>query len=154
MFSADARGGYEPTGIAICDHDANERNQGRFPVDFCFRITKEERDCLRSQIATFAERTRDRRYLPYVFTKQDVQVMLGSDIAALFELPVRRINEQMKRNPDRFPEDFCFQLTKEEILRSQIATSSSWGGRRHLPCVYTEQGTIALAGGVSLLVVN
>ena len=52
----------------------------------------------------------------------------------------------MKRNPDRFPEDFCFQLTKEEILRSQFVTSSSWGGRRYLPYVYTEQGIIALAG--------
>ena len=50
--------------------------------------------------------------------------------AALFELPVWRKNEQMKRNPDRFPEDFCFQLAKEEILRSQFATSSSWGGRQ------------------------
>jgi|GEM_PF-2017758 len=75
-----------------------------------------------------------------IFTIRGVQVMLDSDIAALFEIPVRRINEQMKRNPDRFPEDFCFKLTKEEILRSQFATSSSWGGRRYLPYVYTEQG--------------
>lgn len=84
-----------------------------------------------------------------IFTIRGVQVMLDTDIAALFELPVRRINEQMKRNPDRFPEDFCFQLTQEEVMslsRSQFAISSSWGGRRYLPYVYTEQGIIALAG--------
>ncbi len=135
-------------------NEQRRRNQGRFPVDFCFRITKEERDCLRSQIATFTERTRDRKYLPYVFavdnwpreprcayglinivssriTIRGVQVMLDSDIAALFEIPVRRINEQMKRNPNRFPEDFCFQLAQEEVMslsRSQFAISSSWGG--------------------------
>ena len=72
--------------------------------------------------------------------------MLDSDIASLFQVGVKPMNQQMKRNPDRFPEDFCFQLTKEEILRSQFATSSSWGGRRYLPYVYTEQGIIALAG--------
>ena len=80
--------------------------------------------------------------------------MLDSDIASLFQVGVKLLNQQRKRNPDRFPEDFCFQLTKEKILRSQIATSSSWGGRRHLPYVYTEQGIIALAGGISHLAVN
>ena len=78
--------------------------------------------------------------------------MLDSDIAALFELPVRRINEQMKRNPDRFPEDFCFQLTQEKAMslsRSQFAitmqTKGIKGGRPYLPYVYAEQGVIALA---------
>ncbi|MBO5528782.1 MAG: ORF6N domain-containing protein [Bacilli bacterium] len=82
-------------------------------------------------------------------TISGVQVMLDSDIAALFELPVRRINEQMKRNPDRFPEDFCFQLTKEERdrLRSQIvAFTERTRDRKYLPYVFTEQGIIALAG--------
>ena len=60
------------------------------------------------------------------------------------------INVAMKRNPDRFPKDFCFQLTEEEILRSQFGTSSSWGGRRYLPYAYTEQGIIALAGVLRL----
>ena len=88
-----------------------------------------------------------------IFTIRGVQVMLDSDIAALFELPVRRINEQMKRNPDRFPEDFCFQLTQEEVMslsRSQFAitmqTKGIKGGRSYLPYVYAEQGIIALAG--------
>ncbi len=78
--------------------------------------------------------------------------MLDSDIAALFELPVRRINEQMKRNPNRFPEDFCFQLKQEEAMnlsRSQFAitmqTKAIKSGRSYLPYVYTEQGIIALA---------
>ena len=64
-----------------------------------------------------------------IFTIRGVQVMIDSDIAALFQVDVKRLNEQMKRNPGRFPKDFCFQLTEEEILRSQIATSNSWGGR-------------------------
>ena len=68
-----------------------------------------------------------------IFTIRGVQVMLDSDIAALFEIPVRRINEQMKRNPDRFPEDFCFQLTQEETMnlsRSQFAITMQTKGTR------------------------
>ena len=68
------------------------------------------------------------------------QVMLDSDLAQCFAVPTRRLNEQMKRNKDRFPEDFCFQLNSKEfiILKSQNAISS-YGGRRHLPYIYTEQ---------------
>ena len=75
------------------------------------------------------------------------QVMLDSDIAQCFNVPTSRLNEQMKRNKDRFPQDFCFQLNSCEFrnLTSQNAISS-YGGRRHLPYVYTEQGIIALAG--------
>ena len=75
------------------------------------------------------------------------QVMLDSDIAQCFNVPTSRLNEQMKRNKDRFPQDFCFQLNSNEFrnLTSQNAISS-YGGRRHLPYVYTEQGIIALAG--------
>ena len=77
------------------------------------------------------------------------QVMLDSDIAQCFAVPTRRLNEQMKRNKDRFPEDFCFQLNSEEfiILKSQNAISKIGSGGKHkLPFVYTEQGIIALAG--------
>lgn len=81
-----------------------------------------------------------------IYTIRGIQVMLDIDIAALFDVEVRLLNQQMKRNPERFPEDFCFRLTEEDILRSQFAISSSWGGRRYLPYVYTEQGIIALAG--------
>ena len=83
-----------------------------------------------------------------IFNIRGKQVMLDSDIASLFGTEVRRLNEQMKRNVGRFPEDFCFQLNSFEFknLISQNATSSvGYGGRRKLPYVYTEHGIIALA---------
>ena len=67
-------------------------------------------------------------------------VMLG-DLAQLYGVTVGRLNETVKRNEDRFPSDFMFQLTKPEFehLKSQIAISSSkWGGRRHAPYAFTE----------------
>jgi len=84
-----------------------------------------------------------------IFTIRGVQVMLDSDIASLFQVGVKLLNQQRKRNPDRFPEDFCFQLTKEERdrLRSQIVTfTERTRNRKYLPYVFTEQGIIALAG--------
>ena len=72
--------------------------------------------------------------------------MLDSDLAELYDVPTKRVNEAVRRNAERFPEDFMFQLTKEEleILRSQFATSS-WGGTRYLPYVFTEHGVLMLA---------
>ena len=75
-------------------------------------------------------------------------VMLDSDLAQLYGVTVGRLNEAVKRNEDRFPSDFTFQLTKAEFenLKSQIAISSSkWGGRRHAPYVFTEQGVAMLS---------
>ena len=74
------------------------------------------------------------------------KVMLDVDLAELYGVSVKRMNEQIKRNTDRFPIDFMFQLTKDELenLRSQIATSS-WGGRRYLPFAFTEHGVAMLA---------
>lgn len=74
------------------------------------------------------------------------QVMLDYDLAEIYGYEVKRLNEQVKRNIARFPEDFMFQLTKDEdkILKSQIATSS-WGGKRKLPYAFTEQGIYMLA---------
>jgi len=62
-------------------------------------------------------------------------------------VPSKRLNEQYRRNRERFPEDFAFQLTAEEAdsLRSQIATSSSHGGRRYRPPVFTEYGALMAA---------
>jgi len=73
--------------------------------------------------------------------------MLDNDLAELYEVETRRLNEQVQRNIDRFPEDFMFQLTEEEFanLKSQIATSS-WGGRRKLPNAFTEHGVLMLSG--------
>jgi hypothetical protein len=67
-------------------------------------------------------------------------VMLDADLAELYGVPTKRLNEQVTRNLERFPPDFLFELTAEEFddLRSQIATSS-WGGRRYLPRAFTEQ---------------
>ena len=74
------------------------------------------------------------------------QVMLDSDLAALYGYEVKAMNQQVKRNINRFPEDFMFQLTQDElkILKSQIVTSS-WGGVRKLPYAFTEQGIYMLA---------
>ncbi len=75
-------------------------------------------------------------------------VMLDSDLAQLYGVTVGRLNEAVKRNEDRFPGDFMFQLTQVEFehLISQIAISSSkWGGRRHAPYVFTEQGVAMLS---------
>jgi len=76
------------------------------------------------------------------------KVMLDRDLAELYEVPTRRLNEQVRRNIARFPSDFMFQLSSEETenLRSQFATSSSGhGGRRYLPYVFTEQGVAMLS---------
>jgi hypothetical protein len=75
------------------------------------------------------------------------KVMLDSDLAELYGVPTKRLNEQVRRNLNRFPPDFMFQLTRKESknLRSQIATSSSYGGRRYLPYAFTEHGALMLA---------
>ncbi len=74
------------------------------------------------------------------------KVMFDSDLAELYGVQTMRLNEQVKRNLRRFPEDFMFQLSQEEFinLKSQIAISS-WGGRRTLPYVFTEQGVAMLS---------
>jgi hypothetical protein len=73
--------------------------------------------------------------------------MLDADLAELYGVPTKRLNEAVRRNVARFPEDFMFRLTAEEAenLRSQIATSSLWGGRRYLPVAFTEQGVAMLS---------
>lgn len=80
------------------------------------------------------------------------QVMLDSDVAMLYHYETKYINLSVRRNIERFPENFCFQLNEMEMknLRLQIATSSlekeSYGGRRYLPYVFTEQGIAMLSG--------
>jgi len=76
------------------------------------------------------------------------KVMLDVDLAALYGVTTKRLNEQVKRNPGRFPEDFMFQLTPDEAepLRSQIATSNKGrGGRRYSPYVFTEHGAVMIS---------
>jgi hypothetical protein len=84
------------------------------------------------------------------------RVMLDSDLAMIYGVTTKRLNEQLKRNRARFPADFAFQLTVQEFrnlksqiatssLRSQFVTSSSHGGKRKLPWVFTEHGALMLA---------
>ena len=75
------------------------------------------------------------------------KVMIDHDLAKLYQVEKKRLNEQVSRNKERFPGDFMFQLNKEEFqnLKSQIATSS-WGGLRKLPFAFTEQGVAMLSG--------
>lgn len=98
-----------------------------------------------------------------IFLIRGQKVMLDQDLAELYGVETKRFNEQVRRNSERFPEDFMFQLTAEEFanlksqfvtssLRSQIATSNNpagtparRGGRRHLPYAFTEHGAIMAA---------
>ena len=85
-----------------------------------------------------------------IYEIRGVQVMLSSDVAKLYQVETRRINEIIKRNIKRFPDTFCFQLTEVEFynLRSQFAISkeNNHGGVRYLPYVLTEQGIMMLSG--------
>jgi hypothetical protein len=80
------------------------------------------------------------------------RVILDSDLADLYGVETRRLNEQVRRNEARFPEDFAFQVTPEELdnLKSQLATSrGQWGGRRKLPYAFTEHGALMAASVLS-----
>jgi hypothetical protein len=75
------------------------------------------------------------------------RIILDKDLARLYEVDTRQVTRQVKRNIERFPEDFMFQLTREELhnLMCQFGTSS-WGGTRKLPYAFTEQGVAMLSG--------
>ena len=80
-----------------------------------------------------------------IYFIRNVKVMLDSDLASLYEVDTSQLKRQVRRNIDRFPEDFMFELTsiEHEILRCQIGTSS-WGGSRVMPMAFTEQGVAML----------
>jgi hypothetical protein len=83
-----------------------------------------------------------------IYLIRSQKVMLDSDLADLYQVPTKSLNLAVRRNPDRFPADFMFQLTKEEFenLRFQSETSSSgYGGRRYLPYAFTELGVAMLS---------
>jgi ORF6N domain len=89
-----------------------------------------------------------KRVASKILILRNQKVILDTDLAELYGVPVKRLNEQLKRNLQRFPPDFLFTLTREEYknLRSQNATSSSvHGGRRYLPHAFTEHGAIMAA---------
>lgn len=81
-----------------------------------------------------------------IYLIRDQKVMIDRDLAELYGVETKVLKQQVKRNVERFPGDFMFELTKEEFdnLRSQFVTSS-WGGARYLPMVFTEQGVAMLS---------
>lgn len=113
----------------------NEEND-MVPIDEKLNIKKSETENIKNLI----------------YTIRGKQVMLDSDVAMLYHYETKYINLAVRRNKERFPENFCFQLTETETenLRLQIATSSlekeNYGGRRTLPYVFTEQGIAMLSG--------
>ena len=83
-----------------------------------------------------------------IYEIRGYKVMLDSDLADLYEVPTKRLNEAVKRNLARFPKHYMFQLTNNEFesMRSQFATSNKTrGGRRYMPYVFTEQGVAMLS---------
>lgn len=90
-----------------------------------------------------------------IFMIRGQRAMLDSDLAKIYGVTTARLNQQVNRNQERFPEDFMFQLTKEEYesLMLQIATSKKGrGGRRKLPYVFTEHGAIMLASVLNTII--
>ena len=85
-----------------------------------------------------------------IYFIRNQKVMLDSDLSELYGVETKQLKRQVKRNIERFPKDFMFQLTNQEndFLRSQIGTSS-WGGNRYLPYVFTEHGVLMLSSVLS-----
>ena len=114
----------------------NENNV--IPIDENLNVVKYENDKIKNLI----------------YTIRGKQVMLDTDVAMLYHYETKRINEVVKRNAERFPEDFCFKLTNEEFvfLKTQFATSNilsnnrTRGGKQKLPYVFTEKGIIMISG--------
>ena len=88
----------------------------------------------------------EQKILNKIYIVRGEKVMLDEDLATMYNVETRRLNEQVKRNIKRFPKDFMFILTEKEYenLKSQNAISS-WGGRRKLPSAFTEQGVAMLS---------
>jgi hypothetical protein len=88
----------------------------------------------------------EQKILSRIFVVRGQKVMIDEDLASMYRVETKRLNEQVKRNSKRFPRDFMFTLTQKEFdnLKSQNATSS-WGGRRKLPTAFTEQGVAMLS---------
>ena len=85
-----------------------------------------------------------------IYEIRNQRIMLDRDLAELYGVETRNLKRQVNRNKDRFPKDFMFELTREELndLRSQIGTSS-WGGSRYLPYAFTRDGILMLSSVLS-----
>jgi len=116
--------------------------------DFCQLIKKSILKILINGVAKTSKTiiVTDEVIMNKIYYIRGNKVMLDEELAALYEVSTKRLNEQVKRNMNRFPEDFMFQLTMREFndLKSQFATSS-WGGRRTAPHAFTEHGVLMLS---------
>jgi ORF6N domain len=88
----------------------------------------------------------EQKILNHIYVIRGQKVMLDKDLAEMYKVETKQLKRQVKRNVERFPKDFMFQLTTKEVenLRSQIGTSS-WGGTRYAPMAFTEQGVSMLS---------
>lgn len=89
----------------------------------------------------------DEKIIDKIYLIRGKKIMIDSDLAELYDVETKVLNQAVKRNINRFPEDFMFRLSTEEYnsLKSQIVTSNQRGGRRYLPLVFTEQGVAMLS---------
>lgn len=88
----------------------------------------------------------EQKILNKIYVVRAEKVMLDEDLAAMYSVETKQLKRQVRRNIERFPKDFMFELTKKEFenLRSQIGTSN-WGGTRYMPMAFTEQGVAMLS---------
>lgn len=92
----------------------------------------------------------DEVVLSKIYHIRNHKVMLDSDLAELYGIETRVLNQQVKRNERRFPDDFMFQINEEEWENLKAQTeSSNWGGRRKLPLVFTEHGVLMLSSVIN-----
>lgn len=89
----------------------------------------------------------EQKILNRIYVIRGEKIMLDGDLAEMYGVETKQLKRQVKRNKERFPKDFMFELTQKELenLRSQIGTSS-WGGTRYMPMAFTEQGVAMLSG--------
>jgi hypothetical protein len=93
----------------------------------------------------------DETIIRKIYVLRGEKVMLDMDLAVLYEVENKQLKRQVRRNIERFPEDFMFEITNKELesLRSQIGTSNTRGGVRYLPYAFTEQGVAMLSGVIN-----
>ena len=110
-------------------------------------MTKEQHEVTEVKEEISVDIVSDKVIKSLIYVVRGQQVMMDSDLAALYQVETKVFNQAVKRNIMRFPDSFRFQLTDEEYkdLKSQIVTSNGRGGRRYLPYVFTEQGIAMLS---------
>ena len=115
-------------------------------LPICLKFLLGQSD-LRSQIVTSNMAVPPERIERRILQVRRQKVMLDADLAELYGVETKVLNQSVRRNLYRFPADFMFQLTKQEFrdLRFQFGTSSRWGGRRYIPMAFTEQGVAMLS---------